>query len=356
MSETKSKRIDGTPPRKALRMYLSEKRTQANYAESTLDSHESRLGMFVDWCEQTQILVMEQLDKADIHDFRLWRFEDNNLAPKTVKTQLDTLRAFLRFCEKYDYVEDEVHKAADSANIELSKEHEVRTEVITPERAKAILEWHHKYEYAERRTVLFNLIYETSMRRCSVRSLDLEDFHPNDQALRLVHREDEGTPLKNNGESERWVALTDTLTELIEDYITGKRHDVTDEYGREPLIATREGRAAGSTIQSDIYEATRPPVIGKECSCEGSGCRAENKNRASKCEDSIGPHSLRRSSITHALNDGVRIQTLSDRVDCNPATMKKHYDSATKAERMERRRGVENRFDVVDDDDDRRRY
>lgn len=59
-------------------------------------------------------------------------------------------------------------------------------------------------------------------------------------------------------------------------------------------------------------------------------------NTASKCHGSVGPHALRRGHVTEALNAG-QPRDAADRVDMNIDVLDKHYDHATKGEKMERR-------------------
>ncbi|MFC5278703.1 hypothetical protein ACFPM1_08045 [Halorubrum rubrum] len=43
-------------------------------------------------------------------------------------------------------------------------------------------------------------------------------------------------------ETERVVNIDDQAAEVLDDYIEAPRQNVTDDYGREPLITTSYGR------------------------------------------------------------------------------------------------------------------
>jgi glycosyltransferase involved in cell wall biosynthesis len=58
-----------------------------------------------------------------------------------------------------------------------------------------------------------------------------------DPDMEVVHRPDTGTPLRNSAGGERLVALSDSVTTLLNDWIDDQRPPVTDEYSREPLLA-----------------------------------------------------------------------------------------------------------------------
>lgn len=51
----------------------------------------------------------------------------------------------------------------------------------------------------------------------------------------------------------------------------------------------------------------------------------------------VGPHAPRQGSVTEALNAEHPRDVTADRVDMTTEVLDKHYDQATKEERMERR-------------------
>lgn len=74
------------------------------------------------------------------------------------------------------------------------------------------------------------------MRIGAVRSLDLSDVRLEDRCLDLVHRPDTGTTLKNGQGGERPVAISEELTDLLNDYINKTRTAIIDDHGRKPLV------------------------------------------------------------------------------------------------------------------------
>lgn len=318
-----------------LELYLNDRKDEMN--GQTPRSHKSRLSFFVEWFnEQTDYTYVDEITRTDILRFKKWRFTDH--APITVKTQMDTLRQLLVWGENKGLLPQDIHVAAESPDTD--DDDDIAHRYIDPDRLQSNLEWLKTYEWGQRQTVVLALIWETAMRRSSVRALDVEDWDADEQVLHLRSRPDTETRLKNGGDSERDVAITDRTAELIDAWIDGPRPEVIDESGREPLITTDNGRVSAGCIQTDVYDAVRPERVGDECSCDPpqGTCRANGKADAYRCEDSEGPHAVRATSITYHLNQGWPIEYVSDRTNCSEKTIEKHYDEATKAEKLERRR------------------
>lgn len=52
----------------------------------------------------------------------------------------------------------------------------------------------------------------------------------------------------------------------------------------------------------------------------------------------MSPHDLRRSSVTHLLDEGNGKELVADRVDMTVKTLDKHYDKRTESEKRRLRR------------------
>lgn len=57
------------------------------------------------------------------------------------------------------------------------------------------------------------------MRTGAVRGIDLDDLDLDELALHFTQEPD--TPLKNGTNGERWVALSESTTRTVDDYING---------------------------------------------------------------------------------------------------------------------------------------
>ncbi|MFC7230101.1 tyrosine-type recombinase/integrase (plasmid) [Salinirubellus salinus] len=326
-------------PEQALKKYLETR--AGDVQTTTLRSHESRLGKFVDWCGDQGIETLDELGGSHLVDFRNWRRDDGDLGRVSLKTQMDTLRVFVRFCATIDAVPDGLHESVLSPV--LSRDEESRDVLVSHEQASQVLAHLRKYQYASREHVVWMLLGSTGMRTGALRSLDLDDYDPDDLSLDVNHRPETDTPLKNGKDGERLVSIDESVAEVLNDYVADKRPEVVDDYGRDPLVATTAGRIAPSTIRKYVYKWTRPCVLSGECPIDNDPetCPAAcSSDKASKCDLSRSPHTVRRGYITHQLDTGVPPFVLSGRCDVTEDVMDQHYDVRTEDQKMRQRREV----------------
>jgi len=322
--------LEPIAPQKAVDLYLAQREDDAS--ERTVQAHRYRLKHFVRWCGQEDLTNLNDLTGRRLYEYRLWRKDDGDLNPVSLRTQLSTLRAFVRFCESIDAVESGTHEEILLPTLDANDD--VKDEMLDGERAEKIREYLERFEYASRKHVLFEIFWSTSIRMGTLHSLDLEDFRSDEQALAIRHRPDGGTSLKNGERAERIIAIPERTCEVVSDWITHTRPDVTDDNGREPLITTEQGRVSQSNIRALVYHITRPCYYGKSCCCD----EQYPYSYASKCEQSRSPHCLRKGSLTHLLKNDVPKQVVSDRADVSPDVLDKHYNKMTEEEKMEQRR------------------
>ena len=323
-------------PETALEMYLTDRENEV--AQATLYSHRSRLSHFARWCDENEVGNLNQLTGRMLHQYRLWRRDEGDITVVTEKTQMDTLRVFIRWLESIDAVEPDLHTKVLSPT--LSPGDNVRTEMLETERAEQILSYFGKYEYASRPHIVISLMWHTMMRVGAIHSLDLEDYSSDGQYLEVVHRPETGTPIKNAEDGERHVALSESICDLLDGWIGDRRPTVTDEEGRQPLISTSQGRAHITTLRGDCYRSTRPCVHTSECPHDHSipDCDATEYGSESECPSSVSPHALRRGGITHHLNNDVPKDVVSDRANLSKDVLDTHYDQRSEQEKMEQRR------------------
>jgi integrase len=330
--------LEPIAPRDALELYLKDRR--GDLRTSTIWSHQSRLSIFIDWCiEEEGITNLNNLTGRTIQKYKIWRRDDGDLSKATLKTQIDTVRVFVKWLETIEGCPPDLHAKIKSPS--LSADENTRNIELHTDEAEQILTYLEKYEYASLRHVTLTLLWHTMMRRGAARALDLQDYSRDDQYLEIVHRPERETPVKNGEAGERMVALSDVVADLLNDWIDDQRPAVTDEYGREPLLASAQGRIHVTTIQQYAYMVTRPCTYGNDCPhdrdpdiCEA----ATERYSASKCPSSVSPHAIRRGSITHWLREDVPTPAVSDRADVSANVINQHYDERTEQEKMEQRR------------------
>jgi integrase len=332
--------LEPISPRDALDMYLQD--VDGELSPNSVQQKEYQLGFFVRWCEGTdadgpRIENLNNLSGRDLTRFKNWRGE--NIGKVTLKTNLSAVRSFLRFCVKIDAVG---HNLPDKVNVPtLNRGENERETLVETNEASDILDYLSTFEYASFDHVLFLLQWTTGMRMSGLHSLDVGDVNREEATLRVVHRPDHGTRLKNKQDGERVIALSASVVETVGDYIDHNRIDSTDEYGRKPLFATRYGRMHKNQMNKHIYSVTRPCAVDKECpsgkdpsECDYTGGYDANL----KCPHNNRPHDVRRGSITAALRDEVPEKAVSDRMNVSIKTLDRHYDSRSEEEKAEMRR------------------
>ncbi len=324
-------------PEMALELYLADR--ESELTEATLYSHKSRISHFVRWCDEQDIENLNTLTGRQLHHYRLWRREEGDLSIVSEKTQMDTIRVFIRWLEQVDGVEPDLSTKVRSPTI--TPEQNTRHEMLDSEQATKVLAHLEKYEYASLQHVTIALLWHTMMRIGAAHSLDLDDYSSEEQYFEIKHRPEEETPIKNKEKGERYIALSEQICDLLDDWIADKRPNVTDEYGREPLLATQQGRAHRTTLRLYCYMATQPCTYSGECPHDRTieDCEATKRDTASKCPSCVNPHAIRRGGITHSLNSEMPENAVSDRANVSKAVLEQHYDRRTEREKMEQRRG-----------------
>lgn len=327
--------LEPLSPSKAEELYLQSRENEL--ADRSLELHEKHVGSFVDWYlnEGEKGENMNDVTARTVHEYKLYIKE--KFAQSTLSIYLSTVRQFVEFCESIDAV-----AAGTSQKIVLpNRDRNARTEMLESDDATAILSYLRKYHYASRTHALMTLLWHTGIRTGTIRSLDVGDVDSERERLRIRHRPETGTPLKNTEKAERYIALSTEVNDILSDYIDESRHAVIDDYNRKPLFTTKRGRPAKNSIRRNIYAATRPCTTGRGCphnkdpnSCEA----AQRTNDACKCPSTVSGHPVRRGAITHHLRQDVPEKVVSDRMNVSQDVLDEHYDRRTEDEKAEQRR------------------
>jgi site-specific recombinase XerD len=330
-------------PSKALEIYLESRENEVT--KDTLYSHKSRLGHFVRWCELKEIEEVGEIERGDLHDYRIWRRNDGDLSKVSEKTQMDTLRVFIRRLEKIGHVQEDLSHAVISPT--LSGEEKKNTDIVNPDEAESILQTLDKYHYSSRLHAFFTLAWRTGMRTSGLRSIDLSDVFLSESYITVSNRPEVDARLKNGARGERHIAIHDDTVEVLEDYIERNRKEVTDSWGREPLLSTQQGRPHAGTIRNWAYAVTRPCFHANNCphSREESECTAaQDISEGYGCPSSTAAHSIRRGSITNMLQNDIPVRAVSDRCNVSEEVLDAHYDARSNQQKMEQRRKFINSF------------
>lgn len=330
-------------PADGVERFLQSKRPEL--ASSTYRHYRGKLDFFLEYTQLNDIGNLNELTSRDLDDYYRWRHDESSdhvdtLAIITIHDDMKLLRTFLEYLESIDAVQpglaDDVHVPT------LSPDEESRDIELHRDRAQRILDYLDEYKYATQEHIVLLIHCHTGRRPGGVHALDLQDFHTDtdNPYLHFRHREGE-TPLKNGLKSEEEVNIPSSCATVITDFIENNRDEVTDEYGRDPLITTSQGRLAISTMRTYFYKWTRPCQITGSCPHDKTieDCQAAQSNDdASKCPSSLPPYSARHGHVTQLRRDGIPTTTISERCDLSEEILEKHYDERTTEEKRELRR------------------
>lgn len=325
--------LEPLAPNRAKSLYLQSRRDEL--AERSLKLHEKHVKSFVDWCNSNDIQNMNDITARNIHEYKLDIKE--GFAQSTLSIYLSTIRQFIGWAESIDAVAGGV-----SEKIVLpDRDPKSRTEMLESDKAMTILTYLRKYHYASRSHALMAVLWHTGIRTGTVQGLDVNDFQHERDRLRVRHRPETGTPLKNKENGERYIVLSTEISDVLADYIDENRHDVVDQSDRKPLFTTKRGRPAKNSIRRNIYAVTRPCATGQGCphnrnpeTCEA----AQRTNDACKCPSTVSGHPVRRGAITHHLRQDIPEKVVSDRMNVSENILDRHYDRRTADEKAEQRR------------------
>lgn len=320
-------------PQEAVTDFLDDQKD--GQAKNTVQNYKYALGPFVDFCHENGIENLNDLTGRRLKEFKKWRGKQVGLT--TLRNQMWTLKKFMRFCQAIEAVPHGLPMKVESL-VPPKDGSDSRDEYIEAETAERILDYLEKFEYASLRHVTFLLLWRTAARQGSIHALDVDDLVEDPPMLKIRHRPDTGTPLKNKMRGERNVPLSKDDVEVVKDYLEMNHPGGEDENGREPLLMGRSVRAQKTTIQRNIYTVTRPCHFGQKCphDRDPDDCEATTYNTASKCPSSVSPHSIRKGRIMYLLDNDVSIEDVSDLVNSGYDTIKQYYDKRSKTEKSEK--------------------
>jgi len=325
-------------PRSVADAFVSKR--ESDSTEETVGSYRRRLDQFCTWCEQESCLLnLNDLRGRHLQEYWEWRRPD--LGDTAMKNEFGTIKKFLEFGVAVEAVEPFMPDVAQQLKPTLSKSEEASSVRIETQRAERILSHLEKFEYATRNHVIMMLTWSTAARISGLRSVDVDDIRHDLDSIEFKHRPDQGTGLKNKTKSNRHNSLTDRELEILEDYTRVHRERKTDEYGREPLLTTNQGRISKSYLRMLVYRLTHP-CIYTDCPHERDpdDCEALEHGHESLCPSAVSPHAVRTGAITRMRNEGAPIHMVAERVDATPETLRAHYDYSDDENRMQHRRDV----------------
>lgn len=326
--------LEPISPHDAVQWYLEDRENELSYASKR--NLEQGLGNFLEWTDEVGLDNLNNLTGRKARRFKTWRQDTDGLKTISLNGNLAVVRRFAVFCVDIEAVEKGIPNKIPSSFV--SEDEEVRKNPPSDKEVSAVRSYLATYHPASRVHAEHETITELGIRTGAVRGIDVGDFKPAKKTIELRHRPEEtgvrGTPLKNGSGGERDINISDRLRDLLMAYYNNpNRPEGTDKFGRRPLFTSKDsdgtvGRIAIGRIREDFYRISRPCELGNDCPVDRNPdeCEAAKNRYAYKCPEIYTPHPLRSWSIMHQLDQGVRRDTLSNRVDVSVPVLKKHYD------------------------------
>ncbi|WIV68434.1 tyrosine-type recombinase/integrase [Natrialbaceae archaeon AArc-T1-2] len=326
------KRPTDLSPREGFERYLNARKTELT--DETLVTYRYRLKLFVEWCERQEIETVDELDGWILDQFESVR-SGQNVASYTLHNEMDTLQAFIAYLERIEAVGGGL---AEKVHVpDVPEDEQSRETKLDAERAIQLLQHYRSSDrYGSKYHALLEVAWNTGARLGGIRALDLRDFDAGEQSIEFAHRPETDTPLKNKLNGERIVGIDEPVAKSVSAYIRTNRADRHDEYGRQPLFSSLQGRPTTNTLRSWMYRATFP-CVRQACPHGHSRptCDFTNHSSSSQCPSSRAPHHVRTGSITWHRDCGVPREVVRERVDASQDVIEKYYDKASKRDRME---------------------
>ena len=311
--------------------YINRKRQSWN--GETPRTYRKSLNTFLEYTIEADIETLSDLTQWKVGNYTEWllgrEIENGEHYEKTtIESKQKQARTWIKWLGSQGFVDRGLYVSIEVIKVE---DHESsRDDAPDPATIRELLAIYRnsKKWQGTRRHALLELIAHVGARRLGIRSLDVADWDSDERTLTFRHRPDKGTRLKCGPKHERKVILSEEPARALDLYIARERHDKRDEFGRQPLFTSRQGRPAKSTMSNWVYRATVPCIV-EQCphSRQRKNCEwAHQQTKASQCDSSTSPHPLRHTSITWQLNIGRSIQDVAARAGTTPGVIRRYYD------------------------------
>lgn len=326
-------------PREARDRWLDKLRVERS--EQTISTYYYRLKLFTEWAEDNGIESTRELTGWDLETYEAHR-RSKEITTNSLHNEFTTLKLWLEYCASIEVVDADL---PEKVNVPDVPDGDASSDVkLGQDEAAALLEHYRSASEfnATRAHVLLELAWHTGARAGALVALDLRDIREADDGTRYLdfeNRPQTGTRLKKGPAGERPIILSAPVWEALDSYVQEHRRDVSDEHGRQPLLAGRYGRPKTGTIRDWMYVATEP-CIHSPCphGRQRETCEWTQYEHASKCPSSRSPHQVRTGAITWMRNKGVPAEIVAERVNSSVETIEKHYDKEDPVQEMIERR------------------
>lgn len=225
---------------------------EKGFTEKTMANKRLELGHFKRFILEKRAVT--ELESISIHDLKAYmRFkQQQGLKPQSIVTLIKVVKAFFSWCEKEEYLEENIAKKLTTPNVPKTvlkgfKEDEVK---------RMINAFTLKTYFEIRNKAIIAMLADTGIRSMEIRGLEVGDIR--DTTI-LVH---------GKGNKERFVYVSPALKRILIKYERMKREYFKDKITTNHYFLSYKGSYLSNVgLQNIIIEAgKRAKVEGKRCS------------------------------------------------------------------------------------------
>ncbi len=257
------------------------------YAESTVYGSVNYLRDFTRWLEIKGIKRLEQITKTTVKDYHNYlqtrknKRQTGSLSTNYIISNINALKRFSRYLQMTERADIEIDLQIRSGQIQ-------KKSILNLAEIKALYKSCENNHLGIRDKAILDVYYGCGMRRSEGISLDVQDVL---LKQRLIYIR------KGKGYRERYIPITDSIKENLEDYINVTRDELLN--GKKP--ACRQGREGALLIS----------YRGKRMTGNGVLIRLNKLLETAAINKQAGLHTLRHSIATHLLQTGMNLEDVS---------------------------------------------
>jgi integrase/recombinase XerC len=260
--------------KKLISEYLVEISGVGRLSENTIVAYNNDLNQFLNFCENEKIIYISDLKSHIIRRYII-SLNDVNLSKSSISRKLSSLRNFINFVIKNEYVATNPSGPILSPKIKRNL-----PETITLDSFKKIynlIDEQYEGEKANLIKTIFELLYGCALRVSELCNLNYGDINFGNKSIRV----------KGKGSKTRIVPIGNKSIIIVKDYLNSKNNLKSNS----ALLVTAKGKR--------IYPRFVHRIVNKYLSLV-----TDSKNKS--------PHILRHSAATHMLDRGADLLAVKE--------------------------------------------